>query len=298
MTEYQYGIDICYRVNGKVNMDAVHSAGMKFVISQAGIGGYTDVGHPTYIHDARALGILNGAYWYLSHSVTPAKKQAELFVKAIEKTPLHYYAVDFENNGAPRLTDLFAFCDRFFTLMPGVELDVYTSPGVWNKRGKHYARDFGTGLWNADWRKNITLEQKFRVQNGYIASPWIKANFVQWGAQHVGQRKLDGDVFKGNLSQLASVMAGVSTPPPPVEPPTDPPPPVNNPGSDMNDPWYDSSGNLTGAGSIAFGGIGAGTGGIAIAAGVVTIGVLAYLAHKASAGKEPVIPAMRNIHND
>lgn len=155
--------------------------GRDFLIARASIGTRADTRYAGHVLNARAAGLVTGAY-HFGHSDVDITRQVETFLDLAGDVDL--YALDVEGAHAPSITQTRAFidqCDR-----RGVAVGLYASESTYFEAGQAWR-------WVANW------SQPPRI-------PWDI-----W--QHRGS-PLDLDRFDGTRTELISLGGNQETPMP------------------------------------------------------------------------------------
>lgn len=195
----------------QVNFTKMKAAGASFVFIKASQGTWLDQDLIYNWSNAKAAGLLRGAYHYMTYDVSPIT-QAEYMWSVIKgdigELPL---VVDFENrvDGLTRSKAsgaLKAFIDRLQQLSGKIPM-IYTSPGYW--------QEFGTS--DAWWAKYPLWLAHYTATEPTIPLPWRFWYFWQYTSHGDGPKygteslNVDMDYFYGDLETLYA-LAG-QTPP-------------------------------------------------------------------------------------
>ncbi len=196
------GLDVSHW-NGLPDFKALRAQDQRFVFSKATQGtSFVDNTFQQHTSDARAAGLLAGAYHFFDYRVD-GTKQAQHFLSIVRKTSglnrLLPLVVDVETltslgtpNKAQAKARLHAMLDELYR-QTGRYPMIYTSRYMWEKV-VGAPGGFGTyPLWVACWECDTMI-----LPNG-----WSDWTFWQWGlARFDGGVKLDGNVYSAGLGQL------------------------------------------------------------------------------------------------
>ena len=159
MTTKKFGVDIS-KYNGNVNMRVAKQNGVEFVILKAGSGARgEDPYFQTNYKNAKAAGMLVGAYWYsYAMNVNEAKGEAIRFMKLLADKQFEYPVyLDFEDPSQRNIsrstkTDMaIAFMD--ILEKNGYYTGLYSS-GDWINNKFDRARMKNYDVWIAHWYVN------------------------------------------------------------------------------------------------------------------------------------------------
>ena len=184
------GIDIS-RAQEQFDFTAAVSAGVKFVIIRAGIGGDEDTYFRRNVEQCRKLGIDFGCYWYVTATDSEElDRQINACIKTIgDEKPSYPVFCDMEeqrqidNLTSKERTDMvLEFCDRLNKA--GLPSGVYANPAwlenYYQKERIVEKRD----IWLAHWTESPDYQSRY----DYGQTMW------QWGVDTVGGKNVDGDI--------------------------------------------------------------------------------------------------------
>lgn len=186
----------------RINFQQMRAAGAPFVFIKASQANWLDQDILYNWSNAKAAGLLRGAYHYMTFDVSPIV-QAEYFWSIIKHDPGELPLVaDFECRAAgldrARASGaLRAFVERL-TQLSGKKPMIYTSPGYWQEFGTTDNYWINYPLWLAHYR--VTLPT--------IPMPWRSWMFWQFTDKGDGLRygaeskQIDLNYWYGTLEQL------------------------------------------------------------------------------------------------
>ena len=199
----------------KINFSRMRQAGTRGVFLRAGQNSWPDPDFEDYARDARAAGVLRGAYWFYDSRQSPIV-QANLYHSIVADQGLEMEIVaDYEESyGGPYggTGNLGQFMQRLMELgVPESKLMVYTGYYYWNAHSAQ-SRDWFARfpLWLA-WYTNNPLNVK-------SPAPWGDALYWQWSSSGDGplhgveSKEIDMNWFRGDLAAF-NTRYGVSQPP-------------------------------------------------------------------------------------
>ena len=163
------GIDVS-RYQGTIDWEKVQESGITFAIAKATQGkGYTDPTFSKNWSDIRRVGIIRGAYHYLTPDI-PGDKQARHFLSVVKlKSGDLPPIVDVERIGKHSnehlLHTLLAFHDQVLK-DTGHQIMIYVSPAFWND---HLLPRLTVNLPNPLWIAEYDVEEPQELTN---ISPW------------------------------------------------------------------------------------------------------------------------------
>ena len=195
-----------------VNFATMKKNGASFVIIRASQANYVDRDMVWNWSNAKAAGILRGAYHFLTWDIDP-NKQADFFCNLVQyDLPELGLFADFEwwaTVPSNALAILDAFCTRVEnnTNRP---CGVYTAPGFWQPNGNQDPKWIKRPLWQAQW--GVTAPT--------VIKPWKNWTFWQYTSKGDGLKygceslSVDMDFFNGTETDLFKY-ANIIPPAPP-----------------------------------------------------------------------------------
>lgn len=215
----------------KMDFTKAKAAGAEFVFIKATERMGIDADFLWNWKNARAAGLLRGAYHFLRWDVS-GLMQARFFCSAlgddIGELPLvadfeapPKYSSSTQISHYPSNALLFQFLEEVETIT-GEKPMIYTSPGFWNTNGKKKNSSF----FDQKWAYYPLWVAHYGVKKPIVPIPWKDWTFWQYSAAGDGpkygaeSKGLDMNWFNGGLMQLYD-LAGLGE----VQPPEDPPDP-------------------------------------------------------------------------
>jgi GH25 family lysozyme M1 (1,4-beta-N-acetylmuramidase) len=173
------GLDVSV-YQGTINWTSVKNAGISFVVIRAGHGSTVDTNFATNWAGAKSVGLVRGAYWYVSPSASPslaadAQSVATTFVNTVKpKTGDLRLSIDFEDtttglSKADMQTWMQACVTQIQSMTHQPPL-IYCSPSLWTQLMPSTATNMGCPLWIANWD----------VSSPTIPAPWASTGYAFW----------------------------------------------------------------------------------------------------------------------
>jgi len=209
------GVDVSV-FQGGINWTTLRASGVSFVIIRAGHGTATpssvDTNFAANWANAKAAGLVRGAYWFVTPQATPSLSQdavgvANLFVKTVQpKEGDLQLCLDLENTGGLNATDLRtwvqAFCGQVqnLTHRPAV---IYTGSFFWNDNLNSWTNNMNCALWLAQWTTNPAPSS--------MPAAWTTWTFWQYSSTGTGSTygmsstNVDLDRLNGGASTLQAL---------------------------------------------------------------------------------------------
>lgn len=199
----------------RVNFDTMKAAGAHFTFIKVSQANWVDQDLIYNWANAKAAGMLRGAYHYLTFDISPIV-QAEYCWSVIRGDPGEFPVVcDFEQriSGLTRgraSADLKAFCERMLSLSGRMPI-IYTSPGFW--------AEFGTS--DIYWRRYPLWLAHYTTGTPITPTPWDKWIFWQYTDRGDGKKygaeslQIDLNYWYSDLKSLYE-FAQKPAPPEPV----------------------------------------------------------------------------------
>jgi GH25 family lysozyme M1 (1,4-beta-N-acetylmuramidase) len=199
------GIDV-YNGTGTINWTSVKNSGISFAFIKATEGiGFQDGLYPTNRTQAKAQGIVIGAYHFARPSTSPSAAargvaEANYFLNYAQPAKGEFQAVcDFEVTGGLNPTDLAAwltaFCQQVKTVTNRPAI-IYTYPSFWSNMPSSWT-NMNCALWIAN----------YGVTSPSIPSPWASSGYAFWQYSSTGSvpgisGNCDLDTCNGPMSTL------------------------------------------------------------------------------------------------
>ncbi len=196
------GLDVSHW-NGLPDFKALRAEGMQFVFSKASQGtSFIDSTYRQHTAEARAAGLLAGAYHFFDYRVNGVK-QAQHFLTTLRLTsglggllPLVVDVESLPSLGTPDKDQararLRAMLDELYR-QTGRYPMIYTSKFMWEKVVGAPTGFGANPLWVACWKCDTV----------YLPRGWTSWTFWQWGqARFVDNVNLDGNVYSSSLGRL------------------------------------------------------------------------------------------------
>jgi lysozyme len=196
------GIDVSHW--NSISWSAAKTAGVRFAYLKATQGKwFIDSTYASKQAAARKVGIRVGAYHFFDYRYS-GRVQADWFINAVKArggfTGRLRPVIDVECSsplGRPSKTYAAIRLRQFVTRVRerlGVRPIIYTSIFEWNTVTGGNATFGDCALWSAEWAKTAPLK---------FPPGWTRWTFWQYGLKTVGTKRVDGNVFNGDLDALA-----------------------------------------------------------------------------------------------
>jgi GH25 family lysozyme M1 (1,4-beta-N-acetylmuramidase) len=199
------GLDVSV-YQGTINWTSVKNAGISFVIIRAGHGPTTgvDTNFAANWAGAKSVGLVRGAYWYVSPSASPsltanAQAVATTFVNTVQpKAGDLRLTLDLEDTSTglttTQIQTWMQACVTQIQSMTHLTPIIYCSPGLWPQLMPASATNMGCPLWVAHWTT---------ASSPTLPSAWTTYAFWQYSdnGNVGGLNPVDQDRSNGNNVQ-------------------------------------------------------------------------------------------------
>ena len=253
-----FGVDVSHWQQG-LSLSQVAKEGYKFAIIKATEGPYRDgrsYVDPNYgrnMNDARAAGLLVGAYHFLVN--TPAKPQVDLFLKTVGETKDKLLVVDFEAYPnfpplSPTNEILKAFVAELKRRTNNHPVLIYSGQGFWTGGDPSgaFAQYGATQAWDAYYPKGFDVNAPRllyeEIKHKGWGQRWGGVEPILWQFTSTGKVAgfaMDVNASRVSMDALRQLTNGSTSPKPPKPEPKPEKRPLVPPGFVPKDPIPNSS---------------------------------------------------------